>query len=118
MGSPVRMRVKLVPAATTTAKHFLGPRLREGAFIGMSAVCLYLLLSLASYTPDDPGWSATGSTDYVSNAGGPAGAWLADVFFSLIGYLAYLFPLMLAWRALGGAAPTEYGAKKAATFQK
>jgi S-DNA-T family DNA segregation ATPase FtsK/SpoIIIE len=88
-----------VPEATNTAKHFLGPRLREGAFIGISAVCLYLLFALVSYTADDPGWSATGGTDYVSNMGGPAGAWLADVFFSLIGYLAYLFPLMLAWRA-------------------
>ena len=84
---------------TTTARGFLGPRLREGAFIGITAACLYLLLALVSYTPDDPGWSATGQGDYVRNAGGPAGAWLADVFFSLIGYLAYLFPLMLAWRA-------------------
>ncbi len=83
----------------STARHFLGPRLREGAFIGISAVCLYLLLALVSYSPGDPGWSATGSSDLVSNAGGPFGAWLADVFFSLIGYLAYLFPLMLAWRA-------------------
>ncbi|MCZ6828221.1 MAG: DNA translocase FtsK 4TM domain-containing protein [Gammaproteobacteria bacterium] len=73
--------------------------MREGAFIGITAACVYLLLSLISYTPDDPGWSATATTDYVSNAGGPTGAWLADVFFSLIGYLAYLFPLMLAYRA-------------------
>jgi len=81
------------------ARSFLGTRLREGAFIGVCAAGLYLLLCLLSYAPEDPGWSATGSTDFVSNAGGPAGAWLADVFFSLIGYPAYLFPLMLAWRA-------------------
>ena len=34
------------------------------------------------------------------NLGGPTGAWLADVFFSLVGYAAYLFPLLLAYRAL------------------
>ena len=85
--------------STTATANFLRPRLREGAFIGITAACVYLLLSLISYTPDDPGWSATATTDYVSNAGGPTGAWLADVFFSLIGYLAYLFPLMLAYRA-------------------
>jgi S-DNA-T family DNA segregation ATPase FtsK/SpoIIIE len=85
--------------SAATAKHFLGPRLREGAFIGITAACLYLLLSLLSYSPDDPGWSATGSSNYVANTGGPAGAWMADIFFSLIGYLAYLFPLMMAWRA-------------------
>jgi S-DNA-T family DNA segregation ATPase FtsK/SpoIIIE len=82
-----------------TAKHFLGPRLREGAFIGITAACIYLVLALASYSPSDPGWSATASSDYVSNAVGPTGAWLADVFFSLVGYIAYLFPLMLAYRA-------------------
>ena len=85
--------------ATRAAHSFLGPRLREGAFIGITAACLYLLLTLVSYTPEDPGWSATGSNDFVRNAGGPAGAWLSDVFFSLIGYIAYLFPLMLASRA-------------------
>ena len=86
-------------AEATTARKFLGPRLREGAFIGITAACLYLLLSLLTYTPADPGWSGTGSHGYVGNAGGPAGAWLADVFFSLFGYLAYLFPLMLGYRA-------------------
>ena len=84
--------------AASAARSFLGPRLREGAFIGIIAACLYLLLALFSYTPEDPGWSATGSNDFVRNAGGPAGAWLADVFFSLVGYTAFLFPLMLASR--------------------
>ena len=86
-------------APGTSAKNFLGPRLREGAFIGITAACVYMLLALFSYTPDDPGWSATGSNDFVNNTGGPAGAWLADVFFSLVGYAAFLFPLMLAGRA-------------------
>ncbi|PIE37671.1 MAG: cell division protein FtsK, partial [Gammaproteobacteria bacterium] len=75
-------------------------RLGEGAFIGISAVCLYLLLALATYSSQDPGWSATGSGNTVINGGGPAGAWLADVIFSLIGYSAYLFPVLLAYRAV------------------
>jgi S-DNA-T family DNA segregation ATPase FtsK/SpoIIIE len=80
--------------------HILGPRLREGAFIGVSAVCMYLLLALLTYSPRDPGWSATGSGGKIVNLGGPTGAWLADVFFSLVGYAAYLFPLLLAYRAV------------------
>jgi S-DNA-T family DNA segregation ATPase FtsK/SpoIIIE len=76
------------------------PRLREGAFIGVSAVCAYLLLALFTYSANDPGWSATGLGEGISNAGGITGAWLADVFFSLVGYAAYLFPLLLAYRAL------------------
>ncbi len=78
----------------------MGPRLREGAFIGVSAVCLYLLLALATYSPADPGWSASGAGGKIANLGGPTGAWLADVFFSLVGYAAYLFPLLLAYRAV------------------
>ena len=73
---------------------------REGLLIGFIAGCVYLALALFSYSPEDPGWSRTGVGDLVRNAGGPAGAWLADVFFSLFGYLAYLFPLMLAYQVV------------------
>ncbi len=83
-----------------SASNFMRARLGEGAFIGISAVCLYLLLALATYSSQDPGWSATGSGNTVINGGGPAGAWLADVIFSLIGYSAYLFPVLLAYRAV------------------
>jgi len=85
---------------STSSDNFLGPRLREGAFIGVTAVCLYLLLALMTYSPRDPGWSATGSGAKIANMGGPTGAWMADVFFSLVGYAAYLFPLLLAYRAV------------------
>ena len=85
---------------TTDTDNFLGPRLREGAFIGISAACCYLMMALFTYSASDPGWSATGSGGAIVNAGGPTGAWLADVFFSLVGYAAYLFPVMLGYRAL------------------
>ncbi len=74
--------------------------MREGAFIGISAACIYLLMALFTYSGSDPGWSATGSGAKIVNAGGPTGAWVADVFFSLVGYAAYLFPVLLAYRAL------------------
>lgn len=85
---------------SSAADNILGARLREGAFIGVTAVCLYLLMALVTYSSGDPGWSATGDNASISNLGGPTGAWLADVFFSLVGYAAYLFPLMLAYRAV------------------
>jgi S-DNA-T family DNA segregation ATPase FtsK/SpoIIIE len=85
---------------TTETDNVLSPRLREGAFIGVSAVCAYMLLALFTYSATDPGWSATGLNSGVENAGGITGAWLADVFLSLVGYAAYLFPLLLAYRAL------------------
>jgi len=75
------------------------PRLREGALIGFVAVFLYLMMALLSYDQGDPGWSRTGSGGAIANSGGPTGAWLADIFFSLFGYMAYLFPLMIGYRA-------------------
>ncbi|MGQ9424544.1 DNA translocase FtsK [Gilvimarinus sp. F26214L] len=74
-------------------------RIKEGMLIGFAAVCLYLLLALMSYNPEDPGWSSTGTGDGVANVAGPAGAWVADVFLSLFGYLSYLFPFMLGYQA-------------------
>jgi len=75
--------------------------LKEGALIGLLALCGYLLLALFTYDPMDPGWTFTGDnlTEQVGNAGGRAGAWFADVLLSLMGYLAYLLPIMLAYRA-------------------
>ena len=55
---------------STNTESFLGPRMREGAFIGVSAVCLYLLLALITYSPADPGWSATGTGAKIANMGG------------------------------------------------
>ncbi len=81
------------------AANLLVRVLREGALIGLVAICVYLLMALFTYNAADPGWSKTGSGLVVRNVGGPAGAWLSDVFFSLFGYLAYLFPVMLAYRA-------------------
>jgi S-DNA-T family DNA segregation ATPase FtsK/SpoIIIE len=75
------------------------PRMREGALIAFVAVFLYLLVSLGSYDAADPGWSRTGNGAAIANSGGRTGAWLADVFFSLFGYMAYLFPTMIGYRA-------------------
>lgn len=86
------------PASEQTS-NLLVRLLKEGALIGLGAVCLYLLIAMVSYDPNDPGWSKTGENTIVQNAGGPFGAWIADVFFSLFGYLAYLFPVMIAYRA-------------------
>jgi S-DNA-T family DNA segregation ATPase FtsK/SpoIIIE len=80
----------------TLAAH-IHKRLREGAMLVLVFIAIYLAVSLFSYSPDDPGWSYTGTRDEVVNSGGPAGAWFADVFLNLFGYLAYLLPLMVAW---------------------
>ncbi len=69
----------------------------------LGALAVYLLVALMSYQAGDPGWSHTEGVGAVDNLGGVVGAWLADVFLYLFGYLAYLFPLAVAyasWRVL------------------
>src|SRR5690606_8441986 len=56
--------------------------------------------------------AAGGETAPLSNAGGPGGAWIADVLLCLTGYAAYLLPLVLgavAWIALFGSEPAGGG---------
>src|SRR3546814_10942441 len=79
---------------------------RDIALILIAPLLLYLLASLLSFSPSDPGWSHSGSlTAPLHNVGGRVGAWLADVLLHLTGYVAYLLPVMLgaiAWIALFG----------------
>lgn len=72
-------------------------RLWEGLLILIFAVAVFMFLSLVSYHRSDPGWSHLINAGRVANAGGRAGAWIADLFLYLFGYLAYLFPLMLCF---------------------
>ncbi len=65
------------------------------------AVALYLLMSLVSYSPQDPGWSHTGVSDAIRNMGGRFGAWIADFLHHGFGRIAFLFPLLIlfiGWR--------------------
>src|SRR3990167_9085887 len=67
-------------------------RLREGLFLLTVACAIFLLISIASYHVTDPGWSSTGTETKVANYGGWVGAWMGDIFLSLFGIVAYLFP--------------------------
>jgi len=69
---------------------------REGALWASVIISLYLVLALATYSPDDPGWSFVGDEPLVSNAAGRVGAWFADLSLFLVGVLAYLIPVGLA----------------------
>ncbi|PJK04401.1 cell division protein FtsK [Lysobacteraceae bacterium NML71-0210] len=78
--------------------------LRDLLMIAIAPLLLYLLATLLTYSPDDPGFSRSGSvTGTLNNVGGHAGAWLADALISLCGYAAFLLPPLLgvvAWIAL------------------
>ncbi|KAF0280598.1 cell division protein FtsK [Spiribacter aquaticus] len=89
-------------AGKTTARRLTAPGsqhisrvLREAALLLLMAVAGFLMLSLLTYMPADPGWSQSGPSRGVGNAGGVVGAYWADLSLYLFGYLAYLFPVLL-----------------------
>lgn len=85
------------PASVPLWRQQMHYRLKEGALIAMGALCLYLWMALLTYDQTDPGWSHTSSNmGQVQNAAGRAGAFAADILFMVLGYFAYIFPLLLA----------------------
>ena len=74
-------------------------RLKEGALLAIGALCLFLMMALLTYGKDDPGWSHNSRVVDVQNFGGPAGSYSADILFMVLGYFAYIFPLLLAIKA-------------------
>ena len=70
------------------------------ALLSLIALCLYILLSLITYSPLDNGWSIAGADNRFQNAGGPVGAYLADGLLHALGYLAYIIPLLAAGKVV------------------
>ena len=71
---------------------------REAALFILMAAALFLLIALFSYNRSDPGWSHTGiGSQDAKNLGGVVGAFFADIFLLLFGYLSYLAPVMVGY---------------------
>jgi S-DNA-T family DNA segregation ATPase FtsK/SpoIIIE len=87
--------------STRAAKNPLPPKLaalvRESGWFALLGLALYLLLVLYTYNRADPGWSHSPSDPAViHNAGGRAGAWIADVMLHLFGVSAYWWVVFCA----------------------
>ncbi len=99
----------------------LTQRLSESFFILSILLAVFLLACLLSYDPTDPGPFNTVASDQVHNMGRVLGAWLANFFLFLTGYLAYSIPLLLifigwlvydrAGKPLEKATPVEWLAR-------
>ncbi len=78
---------------------YISQGVKEGALIGLVALCIYLFMALISYNPQDPGWANTSNSSVATNYAGPAGAWFSDVLMFFFGYVAYLFPILISYKA-------------------
>ncbi|GAA3934452.1 DNA translocase FtsK 4TM domain-containing protein [Litoribacillus peritrichatus] len=95
------MKPQNAEAVRTAIPKELSQRLiKEGILILLIAVCAFLFISLITYNVTDPGWSTSATHEIVTNSGGKVGALFADVLLSFFGYMAYLLPLIISWRAV------------------
>ena len=67
--------------------------IREIGLIGVGAFALYLLLAVVSHSPSDPSYTFSGESGEVRNWVGASGAYVADLFLFVFGWVAYMMPL-------------------------
>lgn len=67
---------------------------KEALLLLLFISSVFLLLSLLSYSTNDPGWRQAQLSAPIANLGGRVGAFIADISFSLFGYMAYLLALI------------------------
>ena len=75
--------------------------LSEARWIALAVVFLYFVMILLSYNKGDPGWSHEVEVVKVSNLGGRAGAYLADLMLFIFGFSAWWWCvcfLRLVWK--------------------
>jgi S-DNA-T family DNA segregation ATPase FtsK/SpoIIIE len=63
--------------------------LSEARWIALAVVFLYFVMILLTYNKGDPGWSHEVQVSQVSNLGGRAGAYLADLLLFIFGFSAW-----------------------------
>lgn len=100
--SQAARKVPPEPSALTLTPRRIASLLRESWWIGMVAVVVYLAMVLYTFDRADPGWSHSAQVSEIRNAGGAAGAWVADLLLWLFGLSAWWwlgFCLYLIWWA-------------------
>ncbi|MFT6925557.1 MAG: S-DNA-T family DNA segregation ATPase FtsK/SpoIIIE [Psychromonas sp.] len=78
-------------------------KLLEVGIITCAFVCVFISISLLTFSPVDPSWSQQQWVAEIHNSGGRVGAWIADILFYGFGLLAYFVPVLIgvfAWMFL------------------
>ncbi len=88
-------RKKAVKVARKPSR--LSHHLKETGFLLSVLVAVYLVACLFTYDPNDPGPFNTTNSDQVQNVGRILGAWIANFFLFLTGYIAYLLPIITVY---------------------
>lgn len=89
---PVNKKVDTSKITLRVNRH-----MREGFSIVLFAIGIFLLVSLLTFSINDSAWSYTSSHGSITNGGGKAGAFFADIVLSFFGYAAFFVPLMVIY---------------------
>ena len=85
------------------AESALSRRISEFVGVALFAVALIWLISLVTHESTDPAWFFTTNTTHPPvNFVGRVGAFLSELSFQVLGYAAYLIPVII------GAAGWQY----------
>jgi len=80
-----------------SAASALSRRISEFVGVLCFAVALLWLIALATYNPADPAWFFnSGAAQPATNLAGRAGAFVAELSHQVLGYAAFLFPVLAA----------------------
>ena len=93
------------PMAKKSGGQSFSPRvvrlLRESGLLIWIGAAIYLVMIFFTFDRSDAGWSHSGDSDQIQNAGGYIGAWLADFLLYLFGASAWwwvaFFLSAIAW---------------------
>lgn len=83
-----------------TFANYMANVFKDGALIGSVCLCVFLLMALITFSNNDPGMTNTGGAHDIENLGGVVGAKFSSILFTLLGVIAYIFPVLLSYRAL------------------
>ena len=102
MAKKAQATKKSAEQAVSISRLKLNQLFFESLLIIQGFLGLFVLISLITFSPQDPGWnshtfsnSLIGEEIGISNAVGSWGAYLSDFLFSIVGYMAYLLPYWL-----------------------
>ncbi len=78
------------------ATSVISRRVSEFVGVALFALALLWLISLITHEPTDPAWFFTTGGDQPVNFAGRVGAFLSELSLQMVGYAAYLIPIVVA----------------------
>ncbi|MGN6667006.1 MAG: DNA translocase FtsK [Trinickia sp.] len=78
--------------------HRMSRLFTEIRWILQVALCVFLVMSLVSYSRHDPSWTHAAQVDRIANWAGRVGAWTSDIALLLFGLSTYWWVVLLVRR--------------------